>query len=65
MIRIPTGPVPAKTARTVSIVFGVASLVASQLLPQYSPLLGTIGKLLTALGITLGNAATDPIKVPT
>jgi hypothetical protein len=62
MIRIPTGTIPANTARCVSIAFGLASLAAARLLPQYSPLFDTIGKVLTALGITLGNAATAPVN---
>jgi len=63
MIRIPTGPIPAKYARTAAVVFGVGSLVAHQLAPQFLPQLGIIGQILTALGITLGNAA-EPVKVP-
>jgi 4-hydroxybenzoate polyprenyltransferase len=54
MIRIPTGPVPKNTARTVSLVLGVLAGVASFLAPQYSGLLREIGMVLTPLGITLG-----------
>lgn len=63
MIRIPTGPVPAKYARAATLAFGVGSLVVHQLAPQFLPQLGVIGQILTALGITLGNAA-EPVRVP-
>lgn len=56
MIRIPTGPVPKNTARTVSFALGIASLVASAFLPQYSGAVRNVGEILTALGLTLGKA---------
>ena len=66
MIRIPTGPIPAKYARTAAVVFGVGSLVVHQLAPQFIPQLGILGQILTALGITLGDAnRPTPVKVPT
>ena len=63
MIRIPTGPVPAKYARLGSFLLGVASLGAAHFAPQLSPILTLLGTILTPLGITLGNSA-EPVKVP-
>lgn len=56
MIRIPTGPVPKNVARTGSLVLGVATLVASLFVPQYSALVRQVGEVLAALGLTLGKA---------
>ena len=65
MIRIPTGPVPAKTARTVAIVLGAATGLVSLFVPQYSPLLRELAGVLAALGITVGNSApVEPVRVP-
>jgi len=65
MIRIPTGPVPAKTARTISLGLGVASLVANHYFPQFLPQLGSIGSILSLLGLTLGDGGKPvPVKVP-
>lgn len=55
-IRIPTGPVPKNTARNVSFVLGLASLVASFFLPQYSEVVRDVGGILAALGLTLGKS---------
>jgi len=64
MIRIPTGPVPAKAARTAAIMLGAATGLVSLFAPQYSGVLRQIAEVLALLGITVGNAATDPVKVP-
>jgi hypothetical protein len=53
MIRIPTGPVPAKYARSVSLIAGIGALIISALKPTLSPLYGAA---LTALGVTLGKS---------
>lgn len=53
-IRIPTGPVSKNTARNVSFVLGLASLVVSFFAPQYAPLLEKVGIGLSGLGLTLG-----------
>lgn len=54
MIRIPTGRMPKSTARTLSLVFGLATVVVSFFAPQYSELLREVGIGLGALGLTLG-----------
>jgi hypothetical protein len=54
MIRIPTGPIPAKYARSASLLAGVGALLVSFFKPAFSPLYGSV---LTALGITLGDAS--------
>ncbi|HKY41388.1 MAG TPA: hypothetical protein VJN18_35890 [Polyangiaceae bacterium] len=56
MIRIPTGKVPANTARNLSLFLGVVFAGVSFALPQYAPLLREIATALGALGITLGDA---------
>ncbi len=54
MIRIPTGPVSKNTARNVSFVLGLATLVVSFFAPQYADHLQKAGALLGGLGLTLG-----------
>jgi 4-hydroxybenzoate polyprenyltransferase len=55
-IRIPTGPVSKNTARNVSFLLGLASLVVSFFAPQYADHLQKAGALLGGLGLTLGKA---------
>ena len=55
-IRIPTGPVSKNTARNVSFVLGLATLVVSFFAPQYTDQLQKLGALLGGLGLTLGKA---------
>lgn len=58
MIRIPTGKVPKNTARTVSMVLGIAGVVVS-FVPALAPFavpLRELGAVLAALGLTLGKA---------
>lgn len=57
MIRIPTGPVPAKTARTVTILLGAITALVSIFLPQYAAPLREAGAVLGALGLTVGDAS--------
>lgn len=65
MIRIPTGPIPAKTARTVAIVFGAVAGLVSLFVPQYSGVLRGAAEVLALLGITVGDSAKpEPVKVP-
>jgi len=59
-MHIPTGPIPAKYARTASLLAGIGALVVSALKPTLSPLYGAV---LTALGITLGDASKS-VSVP-
>lgn len=54
MIRVPTGAMPKNTARTLSLIFGVATVAVSFLAPQYSTLLRELGIGLSGLGLTLG-----------
>lgn len=54
MIRIPTGTVPKNTARNVTFLLGLASLIASIFAPQYSEAIQKVGIGLTGLGLTLG-----------
>lgn len=63
MIKIPTGPIPAKTARTVAIVLGAATGLVSLFVPQYSGVLRQIAEVLGLLGVTVGDAS-KPVKVP-
>lgn len=56
MIRIPTGTVPKNTARTVTLILGVAGIAVS-FVPALAPLrvpLRELGILLGGLGLTLG-----------
>lgn len=53
-IRIPTGSVPKNTARNVSFVLGLATLIVSFFAPQYADHLQKVGALLGGLGLTLG-----------
>lgn len=55
-IRIPTGPVPKNTARNITFVLGLASLVVSFFAPQYTDLLQKVSAGLTGLGLTLGKS---------
>lgn len=55
-IRIPTGSVPKNTARNVSFLLGLATLVVSFFAPQYTDQLQKLGALLGGLGLTLGKA---------
>jgi hypothetical protein len=54
MIRIPTGPVPQNTARTISFLLGVASIAASFFLPAHVETVRRVGEALALLGLTLG-----------
>lgn len=54
MIRIPTGAMPKNTARTLSLIFGVATVVVSFFAPQYATLLRELGIAASGLGLTLG-----------
>jgi hypothetical protein len=64
MIRIPTGPVPAQYARAASLGFGLASLVVNHYFPQFLPQLGSVGAILSLLGITIGDASKTPPPAP-
>lgn len=58
MIRIPTGKVPKNTARTVTLLLGLAS-IATSFVPVLAPFATAVreaGALLTGLGLTLGSA---------
>lgn len=55
-IRIPTGAVPKNTARNVSLVLGVISLVLQHFAPQFVPFVTELGSYLLPLGLTLGKA---------
>ncbi len=54
MIRIPLGKLPKDTTRIVTFLLGVASLITSLFLPQYSEPVREVGLLLSGLGLTLG-----------
>lgn len=54
MIRIPTGPVSKNTARNVSFVLGLVTLIVSLFAPQHARTVAEVGGALTALGLTLG-----------
>lgn len=56
MIRIPTGPVKANTARNLSLLLGVVFAGVSFALPQYAAILQQVAVALGALGITVGDA---------
>ncbi len=58
MIRIPTGTVKKNTARTVTLLLGIAG-VAVSFIPALAPFavpLRELGALLGGLGLTLGKA---------
>lgn len=65
MIRIPTGPVPAKTARTISTLLGITAALLHYFKPELLPALTGVAQWLLPLGITLGQAPAVPVKVPT
>ena len=54
MLRIPTGKIPKNTARTISILAGFASGIASLLWPAQSTLFRELGIAGVALGTALG-----------
>ena len=64
MIHIPTGPLPAKTARTVSFVLGAAAVLLAHFKPDFLPLFTSAAQWLLPLGITLGQSPAAPVKVP-
>lgn len=56
MIRIPTGRMPKNTARTLTLILGVAG-IATSFVPVLAPFatpLRELGALLSGLGLTLG-----------
>lgn len=56
MIRIPTGTMPKNTARTLTLILGVAGLAVSfvPVLAPFAVPLRELGALLSGLGLTLG-----------
>lgn len=56
MIRIPTGSMPKNTARTLTLIVGLAGIATSfvPVLAPFAVAVREVGALLTGLGLTLG-----------